>query len=263
MDTNGHIHVKVQTENVVVSGISDPGRMRSENQDAICVDESGNFMLLADGMGGHERGSEASQTALGVMQEYFHPEVLVAALMDITEGSGIPPSIVCLLSLVDEAVNKANSVLYDRNQKAQLQRFMGTTVVGLIFVEGGFVLWFHVGDSRLYRWRDSKLKCLTTDHSAYNEWVRKGRTGEEPGKNVVTRAIGPNPGVSADALWDKREKNDIYLLCCDGLTDLVTDEQLAHILAEGNDVDDIAGRLIDAANEAGGKDNISVVVCGT
>lgn len=261
MEHDGRVHLQVKTPSIAISGISDTGRMRSENQDSIFVDEAGKFILLADGMGGHERGAEASQTTLSVMKEYFHPDVISAELVDITEGSGVPAEIVCLTSLVDEAVTKANTVLYDRNQKERLQRFMGTTVVGLIFTGEGSALWFHVGDSRLYRWRQGDLKCLTKDHSAYAEWVRKGREGTEPGKNVVTRAIGPNPAVSAETLYEKWEPEDTYFMCSDGLTDLVSDEQIMEIIKSEEDVDAIATRLIDAANDAGGKDNVSVIVC--
>ena len=261
MEEQEHIHLKVQSPKVVASGISHPGMLRSENQDYIHLDAGGNFVLLADGMGGHERGAEASRTTLEVVQEYFHPEVVRAELQNITQGSGIPGEIVCLISLVDEAVSKANSVLYQRNQEAKLKRFMGTTVVGLVFAEDRNLLWFHVGDSRLYLWRDSSLKCLTSDHSAYAEWIRKGKVGAEPGKNIVTRAIGPNPAVSPEAFWDTCQKDDIYILCSDGLTDMLGDEEISKILETESDVDKIAAQLIDAANEAGGKDNTSVVVC--
>ena len=133
--------------------------------------------------------------------------------------------------------------------------------MGLVLVQDSHVLWFHIGDSRLYRWRDSTLKCLTADHSLYAEWVRAGRLGEEPGKNIITRVIGGSPGVDADIEWDKRQKDDIYILCSDGLTDMITEEQNQEILNDGNDVNNTAKRLVDAALAAGGKDNTSVVVC--
>ena len=138
---------------------------------------------------------------------------------------------------------------------------MGTTLAGLMPIGGAYFLWFHVGDSRLYRWRDSNLTRLTVDHSAHAEWVNNGRLGKEPGKNVITRAIGPNASVVADIEWDEWRSNDIYLICSDGLTDMLTDNQIARILSVGKDVDDIAVNLVSAANEAGGMDNTSVVVC--
>jgi protein phosphatase len=261
MNTDRRIHLKVEAPGIVITGISDTGRKRSENQDAIYLDEKGKFLLLADGMGGHERGSEASSTALEVIQEFFQPDVLEAELADITEGSGIPAEILVLQSLADEAVTKANTVLYERNREAQLKRFMGTTVVGIFFTDDGHAMWFHVGDSRIYRYRDSELKCLTVDHSAYNKWVRDGRQGKEPATNIITRAIGPMIGVSADSLWEKREPGDTYMLCCDGLTDLVSDEEIAKIMGDAPDVDEMAVQLVEAALEAGGKDNTSVIVC--
>jgi protein phosphatase len=261
MNSNQPIHQKVESSHLVASGISDIGLMRPENEDSIWLDKGGHFLLLCDGMGGHERGAEASQTAIKVISEYLNPEVIDDELQDITGVDGVPSEIACLFSLVDEAIDKASSVLYERNQELNLERYMGTTVVGLVLVEGEYVLWFHVGDSRLYRWRDSALKRLTEDHSAHAEWESNGRIGQEPGKNVITRAIGPNAAVIADIEWDKWRKDDTYLLCSDGLTDLVTDDQITHILKNEKDVDVITKRLVEAANDAGGKDNTSVVVC--
>jgi protein phosphatase len=121
-------------------------------------------------------------------------------------------------------------------------------------------MWFHVGDSRLYRWRDSILKLLTRDHSAYTEWVREGRLGKEPAKNIVTRAVGPKEGVVPDIEWEACQEKDTYILCSDGLHDMLSDEEIADILKNNDDVDDIAIRLVDDAIDAGGKDNTSVVV---
>lgn len=261
MKSDERIHLQVKAPHIIGTGISDPGLMRSENEDSVYLDKDGHFMLLADGMGGHERGAEASQTALDVIQEFLQPEAMTERLRDITAVDGIPTVIVSLFSLVDEAVNKANSVLYERNKKLGLERYMGTTVVGLVPVEEGNMLWFHIGDSRIYLWRDSTLKCLTTDHSAHEEWVNNDRKGIEPEKNIITRAIGPKEGVVSDVNWDRRQQDDTYILCSDGLTDMITDEQIVQILGTEEDVDDVANRLIDAAIDAGGKDNTSVVVC--
>jgi len=252
---------KIHSNQIEAAGISDPGRVRSENQDAIYLDRDGVFLLLADGMGGHERGAEASTSALEIIQQYFQPDVIADELCDITEGSGVPVEIVCLTSLVDEAVRQANETLYRINRSEKLKRYMGTTVVGMILPKDDKVLWFHVGDSRLYRFRDSGLTQLTTDHSAHIEWERNGRLGVEPGKNVITRAIGPSYSVTADTLWDTRQNGDMYLLCSDGLTDMVPDDAIARILNDGGDVPEICTRLVRAANDAGGNDNVSVVLC--
>lgn len=261
MNESGRSKVFVKSDFMVACGISDPGKHRAENEDAIFLDENGKFLLLADGMGGHERGAEASQTALEVIHKFFDPEVMASELLDITDGGGIPSEISCILSLVDTAVNKANDVVHEKNIEAGLQRFMGTTVVGLVFTDLGYVLWFHVGDSRLYRWRGNSLECLTSDHSAYLEWERKGRQGSQPKKNIITRAIGPNPGVAASTEWDSYESGDIYVLCSDGLTDMISEEQISEILSNTSEVEEIADQLIESANNAGGKDNVSAVVC--
>jgi protein phosphatase len=226
------------------------------------LDREANFFLLADGMGGHERGAEASEIALKSIQEFLHPEIFRQEIQDITGGSGVPAEIVCLSSLVDKAINKANAILFERNEKAGFDRYMGTTVVGLVPVDGGtYMLWFHVGDSRLYLWKDAALQCLTTDHSAYEEWVRQGKTGEEPVKHIITRAVGPKAGVVAEIGWNKRERGDLYILCSDGLTDMISEDQIVSILKKESDIDTIASQLIEAANTAGGRDNVSTVVC--
>jgi protein phosphatase len=254
-------HIRVKGDQIVASGISDTGSIRTENQDYISLDGKGNFVLLADGMGGHERGAEASRTVIEILQDYLQPERISAEMKDITNVEGAPAEIICLFSLVDKGVNKANSVLYERNKEAELERYMGTTLVGLVPLETGHVMWFHVGDSRLYRWRDSTLTLLTNDHSAYAEWVRSGREGEEPTKNIVTRAIGPKEGVVTDIEWEECQKEDIYLLCSDGLNDMLSDEEIADIIKSKEDVDDITVGLVDAALEAGGNDNTSVILC--
>ena len=255
------IRIQIEASRVVACGISDFGRLRTENQDSIFLDEEGKFMLLADGMGGHECGSEASESAIRMIRQYLSPEVMLAELQHTTAEVGLPTEISCLLSLMNKAVTSANTELYVRNKREGLKRYMGTTVVGLVIVQSGYVFWFHVGDSRLYRWRDFNLERLTVDHSAYEEWIRRGRHGVRPGKNVITKAIGPTPVAHADVNWEKWEKDDTYLLCCDGLTDMVSDHEIATILAVEGSVEGIAGRLVSAANDAGGKDNVSVVVC--
>jgi protein phosphatase len=260
MDSSGRIHQQVKVDRITASGVSDVGRLRTENQDAIYLDKEGHFVLLADGMGGHERGAEASRTIIEILQQYLQPERILAELKDITNVEGAPAEIICLFSLVDKGVNKANQVLYERNKKIGLERYMGATLVGMVPVSKEHVMWFHVGDSRLYRWRDSILKLLTRDHSAYTEWVREGRLGKEPAKNIVTRAVGPKEGVVPDIEWEACQEKDTYILCSDGLHDMLSDEEIADILKNNDDVDDIAVRLVDDAIDAGGKDNTSVIV---
>ncbi|MBT3312734.1 MAG: serine/threonine-protein phosphatase [Desulfobacterales bacterium] len=251
--------IKVETSSIAACGISDPGRVRSENEDSISLHEDGFCLLLADGMGGHERGSEASSTALEVISQHIQPDILSEKVMDTTQVEGIPTEINCLYSMVDDAVSKANAELQKRNKEANLERYMGTTLVGVVFV-GIYILWFHVGDSRLYRWRDSKLQRLTSDHSAFSEWEVKGKKGEKPGKNVITRAIGPSKGAVPDIAWEEYKKGDLYFMCSDGLNDMIVEDEIINIMNEETDVNNLTQKLIDAANNAGGNDNVSVVI---
>ena len=245
------VHIDVETPDIVATGISHTGHVRKENEDSIWIDDSGLVLAVADGMGGHERGAEASQTTIKVFQERLNREKIEEELKDVTSLLGVPPEIGCLYAIIDRSVEEAANVIYDRNLELQLNRYMGTTIVGLVLVQDEHVLWFHIGDSRLYRWRDNSLKRLTTDHSLYEEWVKAGGMGKPPGKNVITRAIGSSPGVEADIEWDKRQKDDIYLLCSDGLTDMVKDEHMEVILNNGSNVNDITKRLVDVALAAG------------
>jgi protein phosphatase len=261
MNAPQRTQTKIQNDIMEAAGVSDPGRVRTENQDSMYVDPAGAFLLVADGMGGHERGSEASTRTVDIIQSHLQPDVIRDELCDITEGSGVPAEVVCLTSLIDDAVRSANDTLFSINQAEKLNRYMGTTVVGLIFAGTEHILWFHVGDSRLYRWRDDDLTQLTTDHSARKEWEQKGRQGDAPNKNIITRAIGPTAGVTAETAWETFRSGDVYILCSDGLTDMVPPDEMTRILGEETDVDALAERLIDSANNAGGKDNASVVIC--
>jgi protein phosphatase len=261
MNSNNRVHLHVETSQIIASGISDVGHVRKENEDSISLDESGQVLLIADGMGGHERGAEASQTAIKVFREHLAPERIKEELSDVTAAAGVSPEIGCLYTIIFRAVGKTAEYLVERNDELKLDRYMGTTIVGLILVEDDNVLWFHMGDSRLYIWRDSKLRCLTSDHTLHAEWIKAGKIGPEPNKNIITRVMGINRFVEADIDWDKRHKDDVFILCTDGLTDMITEDQIKEILETENDIDSIARRLVQRALDSGGKDNISVLVC--
>jgi len=261
MGADQRLQLQVKNTHLEICGISDPGRLRTENEDYIYLDQDGRFILLADGMGGHERGAEASETAIDVVKDFLSPKAIIERSQDINDVNSLPATIVCLYSLVDEAINKANSVLYERNLALKLDRFMGTTIAGLVLVEREYGLWFHIGDSRLYLMRNGNLKCLTTDHSAHKEWEERGMKGKEPLKNIITRAVGPKEGVVSDIKWDNRKQDDIYILCSDGLTDMITDAEINRIVNDNQNIDTVTVNLVEAAIEAGGKDNISVIVC--
>lgn len=261
MHETKRVHIQVEGEKVTSAGVSDIGLLRNENQDSIYLDKNGRFILLADGMGGHERGAEASRTIIDVLKDFFQPERIERELADITAVEGIPVEVSTLFSLIDKGIRKSNNIVYEKNRAEGVEKYMGSTLVGAVFTKEQCVTWFHVGDSRLYRWRDTTLTRLTKDHSAYAEWVNKGRTGEEPGRNLVTRAIGPREGVIADMNWEKGKEGDIYILCSDGLNDMIGDDEISEIIKNSDSVKNMTDNLLDAALDAGGKDNISIVAC--
>ncbi len=263
MENRDRVQIDVESGSMQASAVSDVGNRRARNEDSIYLPESGTFALLADGMGGHEKGAEASRTTVETIGPFLEPESIESELLDITDGGGIPPVVSCVMSLVDSAVIKANDVVYDRNCREKLQRFMGTTLVGLVIADRKYIVRFHVGDSRIYRLRDAKLEQLTRDHSAHVAWEDGGMEGPEPSSNVITRAIGPTPAVSPTVDWDEYRPDDLYLMCSDGLSDMISEDDIVRILNSATDTGGIANTLVDAANDAGGRDNISVIVCCT
>jgi serine/threonine protein phosphatase PrpC len=255
------VHIQVESENLTATGISDIGLIRDENQDAIFLDKSGNFALLADGMGGHDRGREASHTIIEILNEFFQPDKITNELRDITAVEGIPAEVNGLFALIDRGIRRSNTLIFQKNIGEGIEKFMGATLVGIIFTKDYCVTWFHVGDSRLYRFRDNTLTQLTEDHSAHREWIKRGCIGEEPTKNIVTRAIGPREGVLPEINWEKGQPGDIYLLCSDGLSDMVPDNEISRIISGSSTVNGMAVGLLNEALDAGGFDNISIMVC--
>ncbi|RLC26230.1 MAG: serine/threonine-protein phosphatase [Deltaproteobacteria bacterium] len=254
-------YIKVNAGDVSAVGISDVGKKRTRNEDAFWIDESGRIILLADGMGGHDNGAEASRSAIEIFSELLNLKKIEEEMFDGTAMMDVPPELSKLFPVVDRAVEKTAGLLWERNNELRLDLPMGTTIVGLVIAGTNHVLWFHVGDSRIYRWRESRLDRLTRDHSPHQEWLDSGRQGAEPGRHLLTRALGIGPMIFADINWDRRRKGDLFILCSDGLTDMISDAAVERILRSENDVERIANSLVEAAMEAGGHDNVSVVVC--
>lgn len=248
--------VKV-TKTVVMGGLTDPGRVRPENEDCIVTQAELGFAVLADGMGGHQAGEVASRMAVDVICEYFARPQKRAAARKATDKSQV----------IAEAIQEANTAIYQAAQSRPEYKGMGSTVVVTMFF-GDRLCVGHVGDSRLYRFRSGALEQLTKDHSVVQELVNRGLfTPEEArqsiAKNLVTKALGVDATIEADTAATDVETDDVYLLCSDGLTDVVSDEQIAEILrgSDGN-LDSTVKYLIDRANEQGGPDNISVILAG-
>lgn len=226
---------------LVAAAATDVGRVREGNEDSVLHDERLGIFAVADGMGGHQAGEVASATAV---------EALRAA---IAGGSSIT-----------DAVTQANTAVVDKARADTAMLGMGTTMTAAIEVVGGIRIG-HVGDSRAYVLRDGILARVTDDHSLVEELVREGRITLEqaavhPQRNVVTRALGIDTEVDVDDVAVELTGGDRVLLCSDGLSGMLRDADISAILRREPDIEAVARALIDAANEAGGEDNITVLV---
>ncbi len=231
------------------------GRVRENNEDAVAFDAVGQLALLADGMGGYSAGEVAASMAIGLIQAD-----LSRHLSPVRPGNGSRE----LRQALTTAVHNANASIWSCAASQPNCRGMGTTLVAAVFLDAS-VLVAHVGDSRCYRWRAGELVRLTRDHSVVQEQIDAGLvTLEEapfaPNRNLVTRALGVMDTVEVDLAEHPVGADDVYLLCSDGLTDMLTDEAIATALADLNPLAQRAQRLVDAANAAGGRDNVSVLL---
>jgi serine/threonine protein phosphatase PrpC len=222
--------------------VSDTGRQRTANEDSFFA--SAPIFAVADGMGGAQAGEVASRIAA----ESFEP---------VERGDSSPEAY--LRSIAEGANARINSLA----KRDSAHSGMGTTFTAAL-VEGDEVSLAHVGDSRAYRFRDGELRLLTSDHSLVEELRRQGRLTDEqaedhPQRSIITRALGPESSVEVDTMTYRAQPGDVYLLCSDGLTTMVKEDTLASVLATTPDLSAAAAKLIDAANAAGGRDNITVV----
>jgi protein phosphatase len=240
---------------------SDTGRVRAHNEDAWLVlpDVDPLLLVVADGMGGHRAGDVASRLTVEEMAAAFAGW---SANRRWTLRRAESPR-----GRLVEAVRRANARVLAEARRDESRRGMGTTVVALL-LDGDVVHFAHVGDSRLYRSRAGRLEQLTADHSLLNEYLQLGlitpeRAAAFPYKNVIVRAVGLSPGVEVDAATREAVPGDRFLLCSDGLTDLVPDETIRDQLATGDDPAATAQALVDLALDAGGTDNVTAVVAHT
>ncbi len=224
--------------------VSDTGRRRRRNEDAyVCAPP---LFAVADGMGGAQAGEVASGLAAAVLEE----------------GAGDERGEERVASLIQEA----NRRVFQRSNEDATTSGMGTTMtVALVDSSGGTIAFGHVGDSRAYRVRDGRLEQLTDDHSLVGELVRSGKLSPEeaethPQRSVITRALGTEPDVDVDTFTVEAQADDLYLLCSDGLTDMVSADEIFSVLDAGDDLEVSAGALVEAANAGGGEDNITVVL---
>lgn len=236
--------------------LTDPGRVRAENEDSVAVEPNFGLAVLADGMGGHLAGEVASGMAVDIIRHHF---------IDFLSRTNASAPEVSACDAVGEAIRRANSAIYDAAHVRPDCSGMGSTVVVAVF-DGDRICIGHVGDSRLYRLRNQTLVLLTEDHSVVQELVNRGlfsaaEARQMVGKNLVTRALGVDANVTPDIAEQALHEADIYLLCSDGLNDVLTDREIEDVLvACGDDLNDAAHRMVDLANERGGPDNVSVIL---
>ena len=233
----------------------DTGRARSNNEDAVALDERAGLAVLADGMGGYNAGEVASGMLTTFIQaelgRWLHEASAQASDADVRRA-------------MDICVDNANRAIFNAANANPQYAGMGTTLVLSVFREQR-VLLGHVGDSRAYRLRAGRLAQLTRDHSLLQEQLDAGLITPEQAaysanKNLVTRAVGVEDTVLLETHLHATEPGDLYLMCSDGLSDMVPDARIAHVLLSHESLPAAGRGLIDAANEAGGKDNIAVIL---
>ena len=230
---------------------TDIGRKRQLNQDFIYLSEMPvgnlpNLFIVADGMGGHNAGDYASRYAVETMVDVI--------------GASFEKSPIKILG---GAIERANTLIRQRAQEEKAYSGMGTTVVAATCI-GKYLEVANVGDSRLYVINDTIMQ-ITQDHSLVAEMVRMGGIDKEsarnhPDKNIITRAIGARDYIEPDFFNLELQAGDMILLCSDGLTNMIDDEEIRRILSEGGSLEERVEKLVDTANQNGGKDNISVIV---
>jgi serine/threonine protein phosphatase PrpC len=226
------------------AGRTDAGRVRRRNEDSFVLDPP--LFAVADGMGGAQAGEVASRLAAAAFREYHDADRLEPA------------------ERVEAIIQEANRRIYERARTDAEASGMGTTVTAAILTNGRVSIG-HVGDSRAYRIRNGELEQLTEDHSLVADLMRSGRlTPEEadahPQRSVITRALGTDADVDVDTVTVDVEPGDLFLLCSDGLTTMVPEEDILRIAQEADNLDGAARTLVRAANSGGGEDNITVVL---
>lgn len=243
------------------SGATDIGLKRDHNEDSVHLPTQTRLAIVADGMGGHASGEVASALAVDTMVDYYGR---TADMQPLTWPYKVDRDLRGDINRMTTGVLLANLEVHERASRDPNCKGMGTTVVAIYFLDDTIIVG-HVGDSRVYRCRDGKLTQVTEDHSLINDYIKMKRVTEEeaenwPHKNVIVRALGMKDSVQVDIVTEQPQVGDCYLLCSDGLSDMLTDAQMAHIVTSTPDLDKTVTNLIAGANENGGVDNISVVL---
>ncbi|MBR5543584.1 MAG: Stp1/IreP family PP2C-type Ser/Thr phosphatase [Oscillospiraceae bacterium] len=237
-------------------GQSDIGKARKDNQDSFAYSVSDakklTFAVVCDGMGGAAAGNIASQIAI----EEFTQCIREVDSKNLSNDQ--------LLTLLETAVNNANEAVHSYAQQKRELHGMGTTLVGVVATPSKVAV-VNIGDSRAYKITSDGITKITRDHSLVEDMVRMGELTDEqarehPGKNLITRAVGTDRTVTGDVFFPDLHQGDYILLCSDGLSNLVTEQEILYEVIYGGEKSDCCNRLIDIANNRGGFDNITVVL---
>lgn len=241
---------------IEITTATHPGMVRSHNEDSISADAAAGLAVLADGMGGYNAGEVASGIAVAMIS---------AELKKALAEAGDEIDTATAERLVGEHAVRANNAIFQAAQNQSQYAGMGTTLVVALWHDNSMVVG-HIGDSRLYRFRGDKLEQVTRDHSLLQEQIDSGlitkaQARHSQNKNLVTRAVGIDPEVDAEVHSYPVEPGDIYLLCSDGLNDMVTDEDMELTLSSLQaNLPLAAAQLVQQANDNGGRDNVSVIL---
>ncbi|CAK0760295.1 Serine/threonine phosphatase stp [Gammaproteobacteria bacterium] len=250
-----------RNEMLEVAFRSDVGRVRSHNEDRVSVDTATGLVVLADGMGGHKAGEVASGIATDLLTREVRARITKLFDATIADAGGPAPQ----TRLLRRIIEHVNSAIHEASTSQSNLAGMGTTVVALLFWMDRVSI-AHVGDSRVYRLRGETLERLTRDHSLIQELVDHGLYTQEqartsPNRHLVTRALGLEAKVRVELSEKQVDPTDIFLLCSDGLTDMVKDEDIFLVLKTlAGNLEQAAAHLVEMANEQGGRDNISVIL---
>lgn len=235
---------------IISDGKTDVGRIRSSNEDTIGLFPEWNLFIVADGMGGHAAGEVASRISVDALYKYFSSR----------KGFDLPAK-----ERLSSAIREANLEVIKKAAGDIRYLGMGTTIVAIL-IEGRIATIGHVGDSRAYLVSGDKIRAMTSDHSLVNQYVETGLITQEearrhPQRNILTRALGISEDMDAEMQEIQIEEEDIFILCSDGLTNMLEDEDiLSTVISSKEDPSLSCNALIDLANNKGGEDNISVIV---
>jgi protein phosphatase len=249
------------TDALQIISVSDPGRVRGHNEDCVESRPDIGVVVLADGMGGYNAGEVASGMATSLIASGLGQAWSRERLKNLDREQAAALS----QTILQQQVAAANTAIYEAAQKDPQCAGMGTTLVACIYYDN-FLTVGHIGDSRLYRMRGDALEQVTRDHSLLQEQIDSGLITKEDArqshnKNLVTRALGIDPEVEAEIHTYDVAEGDIYLLCSDGLNDMIEDDEIQMtLIALRTNLDLTAQQLVQAANDAGGRDNVSVML---